>query len=92
MSDYPGWRSLRELDAAQGLTKGSAFRAFKQMEPQLQERRDYLVLHYDDNRADIENLRQSGRIYDSSVNVVLLSPDTCVTLRKLLETLADNGR
>jgi hypothetical protein len=92
MNDYQGWRSLRELDEAQGLVKGSAFRAFKQVEPQLQEPRDYAVLHHDDNRTEIENLRRSGRIYDSSINVVLLSPDTWVTVGKLLETRADRGR
>ncbi len=44
--DYPGWLSLRELDAEQGLAKGTAFRAFKRLLPDLAEERDFVVLDH----------------------------------------------
>ena len=69
-----GWRSLLELDREAGLTKGSAFRAFRRIEADWQEPRDYRVLHHQTDRPMIDELRDSGRIYPSTVNLVLLCP------------------
>lgn len=75
MSAYPQWQSLRETDALAGTGKGAAFRAFKAREPQLREGLDYRVLDAHADRDAIETLRHAGRIYPSSVQVLLLSPD-----------------
>ena len=67
------WLTLRELDQRQGLAKGTTFRSFRKLEPRLVEGRDYRVLHASRDAGEITALRQGGRIYPSSVNVVLLS-------------------
>ena len=75
-----GWRTLRELDESAGTPKGTAFRAFKRIEPTLREPLDYRLLRSGEAAAQIGELRGSGRIYDSSRNVVLLSPALSETL------------
>lgn len=55
------------------MPKGSAFRAFKRVLPQLQESRDFIRLDAVQNRDEIQRLRTAGRIYVGSVHVVLLS-------------------
>ena len=55
------------------MPKGSAFRAFKRALPQLQESRDFIRLDAARDQVEIEKLRATGRIYSSSVHVVLLS-------------------
>lgn len=84
MRDYSNWRTLREIDAAAGVPKGSAFRRFRALEERLEAGRDYRVLHHLDDREAITALRLAGRIYRSSVNVVLLG-DTAA--RQLVEAL-----
>lgn len=66
--------SFRELDEVRGLPKGSAFRAFKRVAGQLEEGHHFRVLEAHRDHGEIEALRQAGRIYDASVNVVLLGP------------------
>lgn len=73
MSAYPQHHTLRELDEAAGVTKGSAFRVFKRLGNELQEGVDYRVLHHEVDRAALDNLKHADRIYRSSVNAVLLS-------------------
>ena len=73
MNDYREWITLREIDLALGLTKGSAFRAFKSIAAELAEGTDFLLLQAAEHRAEVENLRAAGRIYAGSVNVILLS-------------------
>jgi hypothetical protein len=68
-----GWLTLRELDERAGLPKGSTFRAFKKVAATLVEGRDFRVLDARRDAAEIEPLRQSGRIYRSSVNVILIA-------------------
>lgn len=70
----PGWRSARELDIATGTPKGSAFRAFRRIEARWREGEHYRVLHHEHDRAAIEALRAAGRIYASTVNLVLFCP------------------
>jgi hypothetical protein len=86
MSDYLHWHSFRELDEASGLAKGSTFRAFKHVEPQLVEQIDYRVLRAQEQRELIEILRANQRIYTSSVNVVLLAPTAEVLILNHLQT------
>lgn len=74
MNLYPNTRTLRELDAAAGAIKGSAFRAFKRSLGQLREGVDYHVLSPDQHLKLLEELRSKDRIYPSSINVVLLTP------------------
>ncbi len=69
-----GWLSFRQIDTAQGWTKGEAFRRFKQLAPQWREDIDYRVLQHEDDHLEIAALREHGLIYESTVNLVLLSP------------------
>jgi hypothetical protein len=85
MSAYPDWLSLRELDHRAGTAKGAAFRCFKALEAGLHEGADYRLLRPERDREVIDQLRDSGRIYASSVNVVLLAP---AAAQRLLDTLA----
>ncbi|SHH07360.1 hypothetical protein SAMN04488068_2423 [Hydrocarboniphaga daqingensis] len=75
------WLTLRELDQAECCAKGSAFRAFKRIETQWTQGRDYQVLHHDDDRAAIARWREAGRIYASTVNLLLLSPPLARAVR-----------
>jgi len=65
------WVSLRELDERLGQPKGTAFRAFRRAG--LVEGRDFRVLERARDGDEIAALRAAGRIYRSSVNVILLS-------------------
>ena len=84
MSAYPDWVSLREIDSRAGAVKGTAFRTFKTLEPMLSEGRDYCLLDTHEHAADIAALKAEGRIYSSSVNVLLLSP---ASARQVLATM-----
>ena len=65
--------TLREIDECHGLPKGSAFRAFKRLRESLREDADFRLLPAQTARPEIERLRAAGRIYRSSVNVVVLT-------------------
>ena len=65
--------TLREIDEHLGLRKGSAFRAFKRQRHSLRENIDFTVLSSRTAKAEIERLRAQGRIYRSSINVVILA-------------------
>ena len=65
--------TLREVDERFGRRKGSAFRAFKRLRRSLRENVDFTVLPARTARAEIERLRAQGRIYRSSINVVILA-------------------
>lgn len=86
MNAYPQWCSLREIDLTAGQTKGSSFRLFKRMNAQWQEGRDFVVLHHERHANAIAQLRNSGRIYANSVNVVLLHPRAAQLLLAALST------
>ncbi len=92
MGDYRDWRTLREIDHAAGLPKGSAFRRFKQLQPTLHEGRDHLVLHHENDREAIDALRLAERIYPGSVNVLLFDPETAQQLVAALSSHPDNTR
>ena len=80
-----GGYTLREVDERFGRPKGSAFRAFKRRRKALRENVDFIVLPADSARADIERLRAAGRIYRSSVNVVVLTESGFERVRAELE-------
>jgi len=82
-------RSFRELDEQAGVPKGSAFRLFKRLEPQLQEGRDFRLLYPGSDDTEIAGLRQQQRIYASSVNVVLLRAELA---DEILQQLSGNVR
>ena len=65
--------SLKEIDQARGDTKGTAFLAFKQLKDSFDEGRDFLYLSADQDAREIERLRSSGRIYETTINPVLLT-------------------
>lgn len=65
--------SLKEMDQERGSTKGTAFRAFKQLKEGFDEGRDFYYLSASEDGAEIEALRTAGRIYQSSINAVLLT-------------------
>jgi len=65
--------TLREIDECLGLRKGNAFRAFKRQRHLLRENIDFTVLAARTAPAEIERLRAQGRIYRSSINVVILA-------------------
>lgn len=82
--DYSDWFSLRELDTALGLGKGSAFRAFKRLLPRLLEGRDFVVLDHRNHSALAAKLHAADRLYRSSVNPVLLAPEAAALVREAL--------
>lgn len=86
----PDWLSLRELDERAARPKGEAFRAFRRLEAGWQQDLDYRLLRVDDAdaAAEIASLRAAGRIYPSSVSVVLLSPARSAQLLALLSGTA----
>lgn len=81
--------TFREIDRAMGLPKGSAFRAFKGLQGELAEHRDFRVLESTRDVALIERLRRARRIYAASVNVVLLSGEAEARIRRALAGRAD---
>jgi hypothetical protein len=89
MSAYPGWLSLRDLDTRAGLAKGAAFRVFKQLEPQLREGPDFVVLDHRLAQQAIVALKNDGRVYRSTINLLLLHPDTAT---RILGILGGAGR
>jgi hypothetical protein len=80
------WLSLRELDERAARSKGEAFRAFRRLEAGWQQDLDYRLLRVDDAcvAAEIASLRAAGRIYPSSISVVLLAPARATQLLALL--------
>ena len=73
-------KTFRELDLRNSWTKGVAFRRFKAALPVLVEGKDFQRFDANTDRAQIEDLRNSGRIYASTVHAVLLSPDACALI------------
>ena len=77
--------TLREIDERLGLRKGSAFRAFKRQRHSLRENVDFTVLPAHTAKAEIERLRAQGRIYRSSINVVILAESGLERVRTELD-------
>ncbi len=75
------WSTLRELDQACRAAKGTAFRAFKRIDKHWREPDDFRALHHQRDARTIEVLRGDGRIYASTVNLLLLSPALAMAVR-----------
>lgn len=65
--------SLKEIDGCFDAPKGTAFRAFKQLQEGLDEGHDFYYLSSADDAEEIETLRASGRIYATTVNALLFT-------------------
>lgn len=65
--------SLKEIDEARGDRKGTAFLAFKQLKESFDEGRDYYYLNAAQDAREIDKLRASGRLYETTVNAILLT-------------------
>lgn len=65
--------SLKEIDSSRGDRKGTAFLAFKQLRESFDEGRDYYYLNSAQDGREIEKLRSAGRIYETTVNAILLT-------------------
>ena len=65
--------SLKEIDQQRGDKKGTAFLAFKQLKDSFDEGRDYYYLSASQDAREIEQLRSAGRIYESTVNAIILT-------------------
>ena len=74
------WLTLRECDQRVGSPKGTAFRAFKSSRDRWVEGRDFQRLDAQLHAPDIQRLRSGNRLYDSTVHVVLLSPQMAETI------------
>lgn len=77
--------SLKEIDEARGATKGTAFLAFKQLKEGFDEGRDFYYLSSDQDGTEIETLRSRGRIYNATVNAVLLTESAYVAIMDYLD-------
>ena len=82
---HAGGYTLREIDERLGLPKGSAFRAFKRQRHSLRENVDFTVLPARTAKAGIERLRAEGRIYRSTINVVILAESGFERVRNELD-------
>lgn len=87
-SDYSGWLSMRELDEAAGLPKGSAFRAFKALAGDLAEGTDYVVLDHRTAEGLAASKTVQGRLYRSSIAPVLLSAAAAARVRSAMAASA----
>ena len=65
--------SLKEIDEVRGVVRGTAFKAFKQLRDGFDEGRDYFYLVAEQDSREIETLRLRGRLYDGSINAILLT-------------------
>jgi hypothetical protein len=84
------WRTLRELDAQAGATKGTAFRAFKRLSPRWTEGADFRVLSPAQDAAAIEALRVEGRLYGASRVAILIAPPAARRIAQFIAS-GDSG-
>ena len=65
--------SFRQIDERNGVPKGTTFRIFKRRRPLLVEGEDYFYLPAEAHGETIDRLRNEGRIYPSTVHLVLIT-------------------
>jgi hypothetical protein len=92
MNAYRDQVTLQEIDRTAGLAKGSAFRAFKRLVADLAEGIDYQVLDHQQARETIAELRLQGRIYASSVNVIVLSKPAAARIQSAATEASSTSR
>ena len=83
--------SFRTLDQRFGVPKGTSFRLFKRLAPELTEGEDFVHLDAASCRDEIAELRAGARIYCSSVNVVMLTDSGEAVLVSELARLSKLG-
>lgn len=66
--------TFKDLDTRYGRPKGSAFRAFKGQLRILCEGQDFIQLQATEHPEEIAELRAAGRLYQGTLNPVLLLP------------------
>jgi hypothetical protein len=76
-----GWLTLKELDQGAGRPKGTAFRAFKRLEPGWREGEQFEALR---EGPGLAALRAGGRLYAASRVGILLSPAAAAAVREAL--------
>lgn len=77
--------SLKEVDSARGAAKGTTFKAFKQLREGFDEGRDYFYLSGEQDAGEIETLRSQCRLYDNSVNAILLTESGYAAVMEYLD-------
>ena len=65
--------SFRQIDERNGVPKGTTFRIFKRRRHLLVEGNDYFYLSAQAHGETIERLRHEGRIYPTTVHLVLIT-------------------
>jgi hypothetical protein len=75
------WHTFRELDELGGTPKGHAFRRFKALRGQWREGREFVVLDAQHDAGQIAQLKREGRLYGSTLNAVLVSPEAARAIR-----------
>lgn len=87
MTNFERTWTLKEIDEQQGVIKGTAFRAFKAVRSSLHEGVDYLYINGDQYPDQIDQLKQSHRLYASSVHALLFKqPAVTKILQALIAT------
>jgi hypothetical protein len=76
--------SLREIDAASGQPKGSAFRAFKSLP--LREGIDFQVLHPVCDGPAFTAVRADGRLYPGALRAILVSDEARRRIEQVLKS------
>ncbi len=74
--------SLRQIDQWNGVPKGTAFRLFKARKEQMVEGHDFFHIREGANPALTEGLRADGRIYPTTVHVLLLTGSAYARMRE----------
>lgn len=83
-TDPRHWHTLRELDELEGRVKGSAFRCFKALRDGWTEGCEFRVLDATRDAGQIARLKRENRVYASTVNAILLSPEAAGAVRTAL--------
>jgi hypothetical protein len=76
--------SLREIDAALGRPKGSAFRAFKSLP--LREGVDFYVLHPDRDGPAFTIVQARGQLYPGAQRAILVSDEARRRIEQVLKS------
>lgn len=87
LPQQPTW-SLKEIDEQLGLVKGKAFIAFKRTRAELVEGQDFFYYNGLEEPELVEALKQSKRVYASSVNAVLFAE---TAYQKIVTYLRNNA-
>lgn len=87
MSNTKETWTLKEIDEQHGVVKGTSFRAFKAVRASLTEGVDFLYINGDQCPEQIQQLKQSRRLYASSVHAVLFKEKAYQQIKQALITL-----